>query len=663
MRPWSPTSTSGFAVRGASEPLGQTGPPARSGLSWRALGLGLLLVLFVSLGAPYSLWLVGSTEPTWSFFPSIVGVPFVLLCLGNALLRRLAPRAALRQGELLVVLVMGLVVTGIPVFILGTLIALIASPYYAATPENDWAGYIQPYLPSWAIPQPVGDSLRWFWEGLPAGQPFPLGVWLGPLWWWLSLIGAVYFVCLCLVVLLRRQWVEQERLIFPLTEMPRLLIEEEGGCIRTPVFWVGLALGLGLVLFNLISYFQPGFPRSDIWAGTSLQFGRDFPEIQLRLIPPIVGFIFLAGTGISFSIWFFYLGAVIQEGVTNRFGYDLTQPDAFVWGMQSLSWQGWGAFVGMVLWSLWVGRGHLRAVLRQVFRGERSIDDRGEILSYRTAVWGGLLALAYVVGWLWRSGMDLHLALLMVAGVLIGYTGITRLVIQTGMYYLTTPVGGQAFALSLTGTGVGAANLVPLSLSYAWFGDVQSVFMPSAAHAAKLDEVAGVRRRLGPVLALAVVVGLVSTTWFVLHLCYRYGAGNLRSWYFAAGGGIGGMAFDGVIRQLNNPVGTDWGKLGYAGFGALAYSLLAFCQYRFHWWPLHPVGLAVAPLWMTRLCAFSVFVAWALKTLILRYRGVAGYRAARPFFVGLTAGFFLGVGVSFAVDVTWFFGAGHGVPW
>ena len=146
-------------------------------------------------------------------------------------------------------------------------------------------------------------------------------------------------------------------------------------------------------------------------------------------------------------------------------------------------------------------------------------------------------------------------------GVLIGYTGITRLVIQTGMYYLTTPVGGQAFALSLTGTGIGAANLVPLSLNYAWFGDVQSVFMPSAAHAAKLDEVRGVRRRLGGVLGLAVVGGLVTTAWFVLHLCYKYGAGNLRSWYFAAGGGIGGMALDGGLPPPTHPPHPPLGEI------------------------------------------------------------------------------------------------------
>lgn len=633
------------------------------GLTGRAVLTGLGMVLIVSLGAPYSLWLVGSSEPTWSYFPVVAGFPFVVLCLGNALLRRWAGgRWALRRGELLVALVMGLVTTGIPVFILGTLIALIASPYYAATPENDWAGYIQPYLPAWAIPQPQGDALRWFWEGLPSGQGLPLAVWFGPLCWWLSLILAVYFVCLCLVVLLRRQWTEQERLIFPLTEMPRLLIEERG-CLRSLPFWIGLGVSLGLVVFNVASYFNPGFPRADIWTGTTFQFGRDFPEIQLRIIPPILGFIFLASTSISFSIWFFYLIAVVQEGITNRIGYDLARPDAFVWGMQSLSWQGWGAFAAMVLWSLWVGREHLRAVGRQVFRGERTLDDRGEMLSYRAAVGGGLLAVIYILAWLCCSGLDLYLAALFIAGVLIGYTGITRLVIQTGMYYLTTPVGGQAFALAVAGTGVGPPNLVSLSLSYAWFGDVQSVFMPSAAHAARLDEVARVRRWLGPLLGLAVVVALVATTWFVLYLCYEYGAGNLRSWYFNAGGGIGGMAFDGVIRQFNNPAGTDWGKLAYSGIGALAYSALALCQYRFHWWPLHPVGLAVAPLWMTRLCAFSVFCAWAIKSVILRYQGVAGYRAARPFFAGLIAGFFIGAGISFGVDAIWFFGAGHGVPW
>ena len=127
---------------------------------------------------------------------------------------------------------MGLVATGIPIFIVGLLLAIPTKPYYGATPENEWAHYIQPYLPAWAIPSPDGDAVRHFYEGLPAGAPVPYGAWLGPLLWWLSLIFAVYFLCFCLVVILRRQWVEHERLAFPITEVPRLLIEtSEGSCL------------------------------------------------------------------------------------------------------------------------------------------------------------------------------------------------------------------------------------------------------------------------------------------------------------------------------------------------------------------------------------------------------------------------------------------------
>jgi hypothetical protein len=183
--------------------------------------------------------------------------------------------------------------------------------------------------------------------------------------------------------------------------------------------------------------------------------------------------------------------------------------------------------------------------------------------------------------------------------------------------------------------------------------------MPSAANAAKLNEIGRAPRSMSWAMALAVVVGFITAIYFVLYLGYKYGAGNFRSWYFSAGGGAGGVAFDGVIRQLNNPLPTDWNKLLFFGIGLLAYSVLAVCQYRFYWWPLHPVGLTVAPMWMIRHIALSVFVAWAIKSVMLRYGGIGLYRAARPFFIGLITGFFLGVGVSFVVDVIWFFGMGH----
>ncbi|MCK5118929.1 MAG: hypothetical protein KAQ78_05070, partial [Candidatus Latescibacteria bacterium] len=59
--------------------------------------------------------------------------------------------------------------------------------------------------------------------------------------------------------------------------------------------------------------------------------------------------------------------------------------------------------------------------------------------------------------------------------------------------------------------------------------------------------------------------------------------------------------------------------------------------------------------------AFSVFIAWAAKWLIIRFGGVSLYRSSRPFFFGLIVGSFVGVGISFAVDMIWFPGQGHNV--
>ena len=469
---------------------------------------------------------------------------------------------------------------------------------------------IQPYLPRFAVPQPEGDAIRWFWEGLPSGQGLPYQLWLGPIFWWLTLLFTVYFVCFCIVVILRRQWQDEERLVYPITELPRLLLEDDstgrGTILRSPVFWTGFWIALGMVLFSTIRFFQPGFADLAVWEGNPFSLGHGFPILDFRLVPPILGFMFFANTGISFSIWFFYLVAVLQEGITNRIGYDVTQPDAFVWGMQSLSWRGWGAFCAMLVEHV-DGQRPPALGFRPGLRRAKAPRHGSEMLGYRTAVYGLILGLAYCAGWLCAAGLDLHVALLFTAGVLIAYTGMTRLAVQTGMYYLTTPVNGQAFAAAVSGTAMGAGNLVPLGLQYAWHGDVQSIFMPSAAHASRLERITRGRRLMSAAIAAAVVVGFVSSFWYILYVCHEYGAGNLRSWYF--GGGIGRMAFSGVIRQIDNPFGTDWGKLFYSGVGALAYSAVALCQYRFHWWPLHPVGIALAPMWITRLVAFSIFVA------------------------------------------------------
>ena len=633
------------------------GISGRDGATFRSVILGIGMVLVVCIGSLFSFFIVGSSEPTWSYFPSCVGFPFVVVVLGNALCRRMAPSWALGPAELLIIVTMGLVVSGIPIFMLSWGLAIIAAPYYHATPENSWVEDVHPYLPEWTLPQNKDDeAMVWFFEGLPSGQAFPWDVWVSPMLWWISVMLAVYLVSFCLVVIFRRQWVEYERLSFPMAELPqRLVAEGSSSLLGHKSFWIGCGAVLAIMLFNMISYFEPGFPEFAFHRPIAVELHPDFPVMKLVIYLPVLGFMFLAPTNISFSIWFFYLIAIVQEGIVNRLGIEIASFELFAWGLQTLTWQAWGAFTAMVLWSVWMSRRHLTAIGRHVLRRGPPMDDRGEMISYRAASYCLLAGLIYIVWWMCRAGMDLSLALLLVFTVLVAYIGITRLVIQSGLYCVTMPITGQAFVMAVTGTSLAPANIGGLSVTYSWFGDVQSLFMPSAALGAKLNEARN-RRLLAIAMGLAVVVGFASCLFYVLHLCYEYGAYNLTGDLLHS---AGEWTFHAMDYHLDNPQSTDWWRLTLFSIGALVYSALTICQCRFAWWPLHPVGLAVSSLWMIHSTVVSVFLAWAVKTVAMYIGGIAAYRRLRPLFLGLITGYFLGIGASFLVDWIWFFGKGH----
>jgi len=114
-----------------------------------------------------------------------------------------------------------------------------------------------------------------------------------------------------------------------------------------------------------------------------------------------------------------------------------------------------------------------------------------------------------------------------------------------------------------------------------------------------------------------------------------------------------------MVAKLRNPYGTDWGRLSFLGIGALIMAGLTFMRYRFLWWPLHPIGFAIAPTDPVKRLSFSIFLAWAAKLIILKLGGVTLYRRAKLLFIGLIMGYFVGGGVSFVVDMIWFPGRGH----
>jgi hypothetical protein len=86
-------------------------------------------------------------------------------------------------------------------------------PFYYATPENEWRELILPYVPHWLMldDPAILDS---FYEGLGRGRPVPWSFWLPVILCWLPFVWALFLGMIAAMVILRKQWIVHERLIF-----------------------------------------------------------------------------------------------------------------------------------------------------------------------------------------------------------------------------------------------------------------------------------------------------------------------------------------------------------------------------------------------------------------------------------------------------------------
>ena len=86
------------------------------------------------------------------------------------------------------------------------------------------------------------------------------------------------------------------------------------------------------------------------------------------------------------------------------------------------------------------------------------------------------------------------------------------------------------------------------------------------------------------------------------------------------------------------------------GIGASIMGILTILRHKFLGWPLHPLGLTVAGSRVMDWTWFSIFLAWLIKVLALRYGGPKMFRALRPFFLGMVLGQFVSAGIWTVID-------------
>ncbi|MDA0709085.1 MAG: hypothetical protein O3B73_02615 [bacterium] len=271
--------------------------PVQFAVTYRALGLGAVCSSFLAWGGHYTRHIGHTTKMAQDHLPWGAVVPFLVLAIVvNKIFQVFRPQWMLRPAELLVIFSMALTASALPSYFIGHLIANVAASYYFANSENRWAEDIHPNLPDWAVlTDPT--TARWFFEGRPAGGEIPWGPWFVPMAWRLSLVYAVGVFGFCAVSILRKQWVEHERLTFPLMTLPLEMVKcgpggfWPGGALNRPVFWLGFGLAAFPILWSMIGYFEPLFP-TDPYAVLFLDPRRDLLRgsgyfIEYRFLSPV----------------------------------------------------------------------------------------------------------------------------------------------------------------------------------------------------------------------------------------------------------------------------------------------------------------------------------------------------------------------------------------
>jgi hypothetical protein len=625
------------------------------GLSFKAIAVGCVLSVAVSIGALHSTFINASWMALNISVPIALFVFFLFSGIVNVLLGLLHRSLALRRKELAVVFIMLMMAATVPTEgFVQHLIPRIASAFYYASPENDWAETIQPYVKDWIAPQdPL--AVRYFFEGLPAGEPIPWAVWIQPLCYWTFFFLVLCFVMVCMMVLLRKQWVEHERLVYPLVKLPLEMIQDNSSFslirpfFRNPLMWCGFFVPFTVLSINALHSYYNYIPSLSL--GTSIVFGPSV-HVPLALSFMTLGFSYFVNLQVLLGIWVFFLLITLQLGVFDFLGIAMQgQVTGFAASDLIPAHEGMGAMIVFVLFILWIARGHLLDTCRKAFLGDSRVDDSVEILSYRTAVFGILIGLVILGICLEMSGMPGRIVPWFLFVVFVLYIGLTRFVAEAGLSTIRTPLHAQPFVTSTVGTSaLGDQGLVALGLTYGWILKVRIFAMAACANALKIDAeigIGGSRRRLFVALAAAPLISLVASTWFLLNQAYRYGGINLNQYFF---GSTPEAAFRDVADWLSNPTGINWEGWFYVLVGGVVMSLLLAARQYFLWWPLNALGFPIATTWVAAQIWWSIFLVWLIKGVVLQYGGPKLYQNLQPFFLGLILGNVSAGGIWLLVD-------------
>lgn len=656
---------------GVAEEQAEAAAQSKSGLA----GTGRIRLVAILIGMaiiPFNaLWVISMEKVNIGPYPTVISIfinsLFILAIIIalNSLVRRWRPRWALSMAEMLLIYTMVTIASALCGHdMIPTLVATMGYPWWAANDTNQYATFL-PHLPKWLSVTDL-TVLKPMFEG--DASLYAQGrwlVWLTPSLLWASFMAVLVFVMQCVNVLVRKQWTENERLTFPIVQLPIAMTEPKGIIWKSKLFWIAFSICFGVELINGLSVYFPRVPMFDfterthnLAAGLTALPWKAVGWVPYTFYPFVIGLGYLLPLDLNFSVWFFFLFWKFEKIVAAMFGMDVTWDDPYI------SYQSFGGVIAIVTVLLWTSRGHIKQIWRRVIGAESQVDDSGEPISYRAAVLGALGGLLLMMLFLRKIGMSPLVVLLVFIVYFAFAIVITRIRAELGPPVHDMPFGPGRTIPELGGIGrFSQGDLVGMAYFTAFHGASRAHPMPIGLEGMKMAQTTQAsQRKFFWAIVIAAVLGSVATFWAYLHLAYARGLE--KDWHYGAA-----WAWE-ICKELNgffhpNPqtAAPNWAANGAVGVGFGFCLLLSIIRMRCFNWPFNPIGFVISGSYQVHIVWVPLLIAWLAKSTILKYGGLRVYRQALPFFLGLilgelTMGCLWGViGMLFHIPYYNFFGA------
>lgn len=654
--------------------------PLRSGLTLRAIAVATIIALLYTV--PLIWWMRYSSArfAVRRLSPMAMHLMFLTFIVAiTAVITRKSLSKAFSSQELTVIYSILAATLPIP-WALG-----IVTYSWLLTPlrVGDYPGVWQA-VPDFWLPKSLGVDVIWT-GGIGLSEFIPVSL------LWSAVTAVLYVFSYSIGLLLRKPFLEVEKLPYPLVTPASFVIEkastaEEGGLpaiLKSKLFWIALLIGW-LVNF----YYSPtggggqgsglelllGYPSPEPYMAytylsgklpspfTNIVMAWDFDAlgIGLYLLFPLD----ILLTGIIFHVLCYIIWPIIQVST----GLVKPQPGGGEWGAYGIvnstdvfvpeSFLDVGAYIGIGLLALWVIRKPLIESFRHAIKGTG--DEKP--FSYRT-IWMLIIVTALILtGFLTASGADvlssITTVVLLAFAILIlarvrgevwpGYSNAWCCIqVQNSS---TNPMNPVAVVQMVSGAGSG----VPVSTDVARSIYVTSGFLnvtsyyglwtPAIAslESLKLADETGTNPRDVVIVAVPVAIVVTFLTFLFLSMnVTQFGARTFLSDWWTVGqfDRIGNQDAANALRSgITLP---SVGRTTSALLGAVVAIGLGLARITISGFPLNPLGMI---LFSNSFYGFGYgLVAYVIKLLVLKIAGAKTWEEkGLPLAIGLFIGGYTG---------------------